>query len=220
MRVTSAFIGLERLRYLMEKRHLTFNEAKEAIRASTLFTTHTPVPAGHDSFDEDLLRKYIPHYPERLKITWDRLMDLGRVENDPNRKFNMSFLATRMSQEVNGVSKLHGEVTRKMFNKLWPGYLEEELFIGHVTNGVHYPTWLAREWKEVYSRITGKENFDQTDITNWEKIYTVDDGEIFRLKLGLKKKLFEWIRRQMQTEMIERHVSPRKLLNISEHLNE
>lgn len=216
----SAFIGLERLRYLMEKRHLTFNEAKEAIRASTLFTTHTPVPAGHDEFDEELLRKYIPHYPERLNITWERLMNLGRVENDPERKFNMSFLATRLSQDVNGVSRLHGEVTRNMFNKLWPGYLEEELFIGHVTNGVHYPTWLAAEWKELYSGITGSLNFDQTSRSNWEKIYKVEDSEIFKLKLGLKKKLFDWIRKQMQTEMIERHVSPRKLLNISTHLNE
>lgn len=216
----SAFIGLERLRYLMEKRHLTFNEAKEAIRASTLFTTHTPVPAGHDSFDEELMRKYIPHYPDRLNITWERLMNLGRVENDPDRKFNMSFLATRMSQEVNGVSKLHGEVTRKMFSKLWPGYLEDELFIGHVTNGVHYPTWLAPELKKLYSRITGSVSFDQTDRSNWEKIYTVDDSELFNIKAGLKRKLFEWIRKQMQTEMIERHVSPRKLLNISTHLNE
>ncbi|TFH39768.1 MAG: alpha-glucan family phosphorylase [Bacteroidia bacterium] len=216
----SAFIGLERMRHLMGKRHLTFNEAKEAIRASTLFTTHTPVPAGHDAFDEELLRKYIPHYPDRLNITWERLMNLGRVENDPDRKFNMSFLATRMSQEVNGVSKLHGEVTRRMFNKLWPGYLEEELFIGSVTNGVHYPTWLADEWKELYSRITGSINFDQTDLTNWEKIYSVEDSEIFRIKMGLKKKLFDWIRKRMQTEMIERHVSPRKLLNISTHLKE
>lgn len=216
----SAFIGLERMRYLIDKRHLTFNEAKEAIRASTLFTTHTPVPAGHDSFEEELLRKYIPHYPDRLNITWERMMSLGRSESDPGGKFNMSYLATRMSQEVNGVSKLHGEVTRNMFNKLWPGYLGEELFIGHVTNGVHYPTWLASEWKNLYRRITGQEHFDQTRLSNWEKLYDVDDSEIFNLKLDLKKQLFEWIRRRMQTEMMERHVSPRKLLNISHHLNE
>lgn len=216
----SAFIGLERMRYLIERRHLTFNQGKEAVRASTLFTTHTPVPAGHDSFEEELLRKYIPHYPARLNITWERMMSLGRAENDVNAKFNMSYLAARMSQEMNGVSKLHGEVTRSMFNKLWPGYLKEELFIGHVTNGVHYPTWLAPEWKELYRRITGVENFDQTQLANWKKLYEVDDGEIFRLKLGLKKKLFDWIRKRMQTEMMERHVSPRKLLNISHHLNE
>ncbi|HUS86395.1 MAG TPA: alpha-glucan family phosphorylase [Bacteroidales bacterium] len=216
----SAFIGIERLRYLIEKRHLAFEEAIEAIRASTLFTTHTPVPAGHDAFEEDLLRKYIPHYPERLKISWDNLMSLGRAEGNQKAKFNMSYLATRMSQEVNGVSKLHGEVSRRMFNVLWPGYLDEELFIGHVTNGVHYPTWLAPEWKKLYRDITGEEQFDQTDRTNWEKIYSVNDAEIFNIKLDLKSKLFVWIRKRLQTEMMEKHVSPRKLLNISNHLND
>ncbi len=216
----SAFIGLERLIYLMGKRHLTFNEAKEAIRSSTLFTTHTPVPAGHDSFDEGLLRKYIPHYPGRLKITWERLMNLGRVDHDSDRKFNMSFLATRLSQEVNGVSKLHGEVSRSMFNKLWPGYLAEELHIGHVTNGVHYPTWIAPEWEDLFQAITGTADFDQSDRSNWEKIYKVPDGDIFRIKMELKQKLFRWIRQQLQSEMIDKHVSPRKLLNISNHLDE
>ncbi len=215
----SAFIGLERLRYLMEKRHLAFDEAMEAIRASTLFTTHTPVPAGHDSFDEDLLRKYIPHYPARLKITWEHLMSLGRAYSDSSGKFNMSFLAARMSQEVNGVSKLHGEVSRKMLNQLWPGYLAEELFIGHVTNGVHYPTWLSRTWKECYREITGKKHFDQADRSEWEKIYEVADKDIFEIKMALKQNLFEWIRKRMQTEGMNKRVSSRRLINISNHLD-
>ncbi len=215
----SAFIGLERLRYLMEKRHLTFDEAKEAIRASTLFTTHTPVPAGHDSFEEGLLRKYIPHYPERLNITWERLMSLGRAYNDQTGKFNMSYLAARLSQEVNGVSKLHGEVSRKIFNVLWPGYLEEELFIGHVTNGVHYPTWLNKRWKKLYREITGERHFDQTDKAEWEKIYSVPDKDIYDIRNLLKQDLFEWIRKRIQTEMMGKRVSPRRLLNISNHLN-
>ena len=90
-----------------------------------------------------------------LTISWDELMALGRCEGDADKKFNMSYLATRMSQEVNGVSKLHGEVSQGMFNKLWPGYLKEELFIGYVTNGVHHPTWTAPEWREVYKELTG-----------------------------------------------------------------
>ena len=215
----SAFIGLERLRYLMDKRHLTFDEAMEAIRASTLFTTHTPVPAGHDSFDEGLLRKYIPHYPDRLKITWDRLMSLGRAHNDHSGKFNMSYLAARMSQEINGVSKLHGEVSRKMFRTLWPGYLAEELFIGHVTNGVHYPTWLHKKWKALYRDLTGERNFNQTDKSQWEKIYSVPDKDIYEIKMSLKENLFEWIRKRIQNEMIDKRVSPRRLLNISNELN-
>jgi glycogen phosphorylase/synthase len=216
----SAFISLERLRTLIEENHLTFNQALESVRASTLFTTHTPVPAGHDAFDEDLLRKYISHYHSRLNITWDELMALGRCEGDADRKFNMSYLATRMSQEVNGVSKLHGEVSQGMFNKLWPGYLKEELFIGYVTNGVHHPTWTAPEWRDVYREITGSDNFDQTDRNLWERLYNVDDRRINDVKKKLKKSLFENIRKRLQTDMMEKHVSPRTLMNISSHLDE
>ncbi len=216
----SAFISFERLRTMINDHHLKFNEAIEAIRASTLFTTHTPVPAGHDAFDEDLLRKYISHYHSRLNITWEELMALGRCEEDTDKKFNMSFLAARMSQEVNGVSKLHGEVSQGMFNKLWPGYLKEELFIGYITNGVHHPTWIAQEWKEVYKELTGSVNFDQTDKSLWEKLYTLDDKKIYEIKKGLKKNLFSHIRKRLQTNMIEKHVSPRTLINISSHLDE
>ena len=125
-----------------------------------------------------------------------------------------------MSQEVNGVSKLHGEVSRGMFNKLWPGYLKEELFIGHVTNGVHHPTWTAPEWRELYKELTGSTNFDQTDRSLWEKLYNVDDRKVYEIKTALKKKLFSNIRKRLQSNMIEKHVSPRTLLNISSHLDE
>ncbi len=216
----SAFISLERLRNLIEDHHLTFDQACEAIRSSTLFTTHTPVPAGHDAFEEDLLRKYISHYHSRLNISWDDMMALGRCPGEADRKFNMSYLATHMSQELNGVSKLHGQVTQGLFNKLWPGYLKEELYIGYVTNGVHHPTWIAPEWQQVYKELTGTVNFDQTDRSQWEKLYGLDDRRIYEVKTGLKKKLFANIRKRLQGDMIEKHVSPRTLLNISTHLNE
>jgi len=216
----SAFISLERLRSLITELHLTFSQALEIVRSSTLFTTHTPVPAGHDSFEEDLLRKYISHYHSRLTISWTELMALGQCEGDSDKKFNMSFLAARMSQEVNGVSKLHGEVSQEMFNKLWPGYLKEELFIGHVTNGVHHPTWTAPEWREIYQSLTGSINFDQTDRNLWEKIYTLDDKKVYEVKKGLKKSLFSNIRKRLQADMIEKHVSPHTLLSISNHLDE
>jgi phosphorylase/glycogen(starch) synthase len=216
----SAFISLERLRSLINDHHLTFNQALEVVRSSTLFTTHTPVPAGHDAFEEDLLRKYISHYHSRLSITWDELMALGRCEGDFDKKFNMSYLATRMSQEVNGVSKLHGEVSQGMFNKLWPGYLKEELFIGYVTNGVHHPTWTAPEWRELYKELTGTLNFDQTDRSLWEKLYHVEDKKLYEIKTHLKRNLFSNIRKRIQADMIEKHVSPRTLLNISNHLDE
>jgi len=216
----SAFISLERLRILIDKNHLTFSQAIEVVRSSTLFTTHTPVSAGHDAFDEDLLRKYISHYHTRLNISWDELIALGRCEGDSDRKFNMSYLATRMSQEVNGVSKLHGAVSQKMFNKLWPGYLKEELFIGYVTNGVHHPTWTAPEWREVYKELTGDINFDQTDRNLWEKLYSIEDRKIYEVKTGLKNSLFSNIRKRLQSDMMDKHASPRTLLNIKSHLDE
>jgi len=216
----SAFISLERLRTLIEENHLTFNQAVEAIRSSTLFTTHTPVPAGHDAFEEDLLRKYISHYHARFSISWDELMALGRCEGDPDKKFNMSFLAAHMSQELNGVSRLHGRVTQGLFNKLWPGYLREELYIGYVTNGVHHPSWTAMEWRELYREITGSREFDQTDRSQWEKLYNVEDRRVYEIKKSLKKNLFVNIRKRLQSEMMEKHVSPRTLMNISTHLND
>ncbi len=216
----SAFISLERLRTMILENHLTFSQAIEAIRSSTLFTTHTPVPAGHDAFEEDMLRKYISHYHTRFSISWDELMALGRCEGEADRKFNMSYLAAHMSQELNGVSKLHGQVTQGLFNKLWPGYLKEELYIGYVTNGVHYPTWLANEWRQVYKKLTGTSNFDQTDRSQWEKLYNLDDKTIYEVKTTLKKNLFKNIRKRLQEEMMDKHVSPRTLLNISTHLDE
>jgi len=147
----AAFIGLERLREYIHGNNLTYPEALEIVRASTLFTTHTPVPAGHDYFDEDLMRAYIAHYPSRLKITWDQLMNLGKMHpNIPAEKFSMSCLAVNLSQEVNGVSRLHGKVSRQMFADMWKGYLPEEVPIGHVTNGVHVPTWISKSWLELY----------------------------------------------------------------------
>jgi glycogen phosphorylase/synthase len=216
----SAFIGFERMRHLIEEDHLTFAEAKEVIRSSTLFTTHTPVPAGHDAFEEDLLRKYISHYHTRLNISWDELMALGKCEGEADRKFNMSYLATRLSEEMNGVSELHGHVSRGLFSKLWPGYLPDELYIGYVTNGVHHATWTAPEWKQMYENLLGESNFDQTDRENWEKIYQIDDAKVFETKMKLKRKLFDNIRKRLQSDMLERHVSPRMLLNISTHLND
>src|SRR5208337_3985208 len=129
----AAFIGLERLNYFIGQSNLTFSEALEIVRSSTLFTTHTPVPAGHDSFEENLIRMYMSHYPDRLKITWNQFMGLGKInEHDPNEHFSMSILAANISQEINGVSRIHGKVSKDIFKNMWPGYIPEELFIGYV----------------------------------------------------------------------------------------
>ena len=125
----------------------------EVVRSSSLFTTHTPVPAGHDSFTEDMLRAYMSHYPAKLKIDWKTFMELGKINvNNPSENFSMSFLAATLSQEVNGVSWLHGVVSQKIFSGMWPGYLPEECMLA-MSHGVHYPTWTAPEWKEVHAEV-------------------------------------------------------------------
>ena len=137
----AAMIGVERLRKLIGDNNMNFDEAREVVRASTLFTTHTPVPAGHDRFDEDLMRAYLPHYAERLNISWNDFMALGRVnKDDHSEKFSMSILAAKLSQGMNGVSKIHGRVSQEMFVDMFPGYYPNELYISYVTNGVHLPT--------------------------------------------------------------------------------
>jgi len=215
----AAFIGLERLRRLRSKKNLKFGEALEVIRSSTLFTTHTPVAAGHDAFDENLLRKYMSHYPERLKITWEEMMKLGKI--NPDDKFSMSYLAANMSQEINGVSKLHGEVSQEMFAELWKGYFPEENHIGYVTNGVHYPTWTANAWKSLYEKTFGNEFL--TDISNaeyWKKIHTVDNAEIWSIRQKQREKLVNYVRDKIKYSWVKRYEDPKSLVEVLENINE
>jgi phosphorylase/glycogen(starch) synthase len=218
----SAFIGLDRIRMLMRDEQLTFPEAKEIVRCSTLFTTHTPVPAGHDHFDEDLLRKYLGHYPARMRISWEEFMALGRANpNDWGEKFNMSYLAAHMAQEVNGVSMLHGEVTKEMFVKLWPGYLAEELHIDYVTNGVHWATWTSPEWKVIYNEIFDN-NFtnDQLEFNKWENINAIDDKRIWDIKQTLRTRLIYSVKDRFKESWIKRHEDPKHIVAINNILSE
>ena len=218
----AAFIGLERLREYIEKKGLSFPEALEVVRASSLFTTHTPVPAGHDAFDEGLLRQYIGHYPGRLKIDWETLMSLGKDNAlDPNEKFSMSNLAANISQNVNGVSMLHGKVSQDIFSHMYPGYLPEELFVSYVTNGVHYPTWCAPEWKPVHAKVFGPEfQTHHYDKRCFEGIYEVPDEEVWDVKKSLKKKLVAYVRERLQDKRISNHYSPSELVTILENLRD
>lgn len=218
----SAFIGLERIRKYMLEKQLTFAEAREIVRSSTLFTTHTPVPAGHDHFEEDLLRKYLGHYPDRLKISWEKFMALGRSNpNDWKEKFNMSYLAANMSQEMNGVSMLHGAVTRDMFTELWPGFLPEELHIGYVTNGVHWSTWTSREWKAIYNEMFEGNFIDnQSNPEMWKRIYNYDDKKIWDLKQQLRTKLVTAVKERFKENWIKRHEDPKQILAINNTLSD
>ena len=218
----AAFIGLERLRRYVTRDNLDFSEALEVVRASSLFTTHTPVPAGHDAFDEALLRKYIGHYPERLKVDWETLMSLGKDNPlDPNEKFSMSNLAANISQNVNGVSMLHGKVSQDIFSHMYPGYLPEELFVSYVTNGVHYPTWCAPEWKPVHARVFGPAfATHHYDKSCFDGIYSVSDGEVWAVKKQLKVKLMGFLRERLMDKSISNHYSPSQIVTILETLRD
>jgi phosphorylase/glycogen(starch) synthase len=218
----SAFIGMERLRRFVVEYKLSFEVAKEIVRASTLFTTHTPVPAGHDAFPEDLLRVYIPHYPERLKISWDELMSLGRFNpEDRNEKFSMSVLAANLSSEMNGVSKLHGRVSQEMFASLYKGYLPEENHIDYVTNGVHYYTWTAKPLRQLYESTFG-EGFlqDQSNAEYWKKIYSVPDETLWSIKQGLRASLVIYLKDRFTASWKNRHEHPKNIVDISENLRD
>lgn len=215
----AAFIGLERIANLIHECELTFNEAKEIIRASTLFTTHTPVPAGHDSFHLDLLKKYGSNYPERIQLSLEEFAQLGKA--NPNEDhFNMSYLAANLSQNINGVSMLHGDVSKKLMKDLYPGYFPEELHIGYVTNGVHYSTWTAKEWKELHKKYFGH-NFPETqsDYNVWEKIHDVPDEEIAILKYKLKVKLIEYIKQRFADTWIQRNENPKLITEALSQFN-
>ena len=218
----AAFSGLERLRVYINKHNLDFDVALELVRASTLFTTHTPVPAGHDAFEEHLIRTYMPHYANRMNISWERFMGLGRFNpNNPNEKFSMSVLATNLSQEVNGVSKIHGRVSREMFQSLWPGYFAEENHIGYVTNGVHLPTWSNRLWQRLYKETFGPDYIDnQSDVKMWEQINEVPDEKIWGIRRQLKHELIVYLSEKIKEDMRQRQESPKLIMQTVNNLNE
>ena len=200
---------------------MSFNQAMELVRASSLYTVHTPVPAGHDYFDEALFGKYMGGYPSRLGISWDEFIGMGRQNpDDHNERFCMSIFACNTCQEVNGVSKLHGWVSQKMFAPIWAGYFPEENHVGYVTNGVHFPTWTATEWRKVYDKYFDA-NFmnDQSNESIWHGIYNVSDEEIWKTRMELKEKLIKFIRDKFTQQWLRNQGDPAKVVSILERIN-
>ncbi|MBO4598374.1 MAG: alpha-glucan family phosphorylase [Bacteroidaceae bacterium] len=216
----AALCNVQRLVDYIEE-GLTFNQALEVVRASSLYTVHTPVPAGHDYFDEGLFGKYMGQYPAKLQISWDEFIGMGRKNpDDHNERFCMSTFACNTCQEVNGVSWLHGKVSQEMFSDIWKGYFPEESHVGYVTNGVHYPTWSATEWKNIYNKYFDK-NFlkDQSNQNIWEAIYNVPDEEVWKTRLALKNKLVEHIRKAFREDWLKNQGDPSKIMSILEKIN-
>lgn len=223
---------------------LTFNEALELVRASSLYTVHTPVPAGHDYFEEGLFGKYMSAIPGILGISWDDFMGLGRTNpDDHGEKFCMSTFLCKTCQEVNGVSWLHGKVSQQMFKGIWPGYMPdehhkkheirdhagweaaynehpEESHVGYVTNGVHFPTWSAKEWKAVYEKhFNASFMNDQSNATIWEKIYEVPDDIIWKTRVQLKTKLIEYIRERFRETWLKNQGDPSRVVSLLDKIN-
>ena len=200
---------------------LTFNQALELVRASSLYTVHTPVPAGHDYFDEGLFGKYMGGYPQRLGISWDEFIGMGRENpDDHNERFCMSIFACNTCQEVNGVSKLHGWVSQKMFAPIWKGYFPEENHVGYVTNGVHFPTWCATEWRHVYDKYFDPTFMkDQSNEQIWHAIYNVPDDEIWKTRMALKEKLIKYIRDKFTKQWLRNQGDPARVVSLLERIN-
>jgi len=216
----AALINAQRLADYIEKDKLPFNVALEIVRSSSLYTVHTPVPAGHDSFDEGLFGKYMGHFPQKLGISWQEFIDMGREHPGSNEKFSMSVFACNTCQEVNGVSELHGRVSQDMFSPIWKGYFPEELHVNYVTNGVHLPTWASAEW-QVFFEQEFPEGFkhDQSNEKMWEPIYKVSDEKIWKIRKQLKEKLIRYIRDQFKDQWLKNQGDPQKVVSILEKIN-
>ena len=216
----AALLNLQRLVDFVQEENIDFNTALELVRASSLYTVHTPVPAGHDYFDEDLFYKYMNEYPAKLGIDWSDLMNMGRENPNTNERFSMSVFALKTCQEANGVSWLHGEVSKKMFAGIWKGYSWEESHVGYVTNGVHMPTWAASEWKAFYMEHLGRQVFDnQSDPKAWKGIFDVDDSAIWDMRMTLKNKFINFVKRDFKEKWLANQGDPTAVMEIVEKIN-
>ena len=216
----AALLNLQRLVDFVQEKHLDFQVALELVRASSLYTVHTPVPAGHDYFDEGLFGKYMGGFPAKLGISWNDLMNMGRENPNTNERFSMSVFALNTCQEANGVSWLHGEVSKKMFAGIWKGYNWQESHVGYVTNGVHMPTWAASEWKEFYGDKLGQEVFEnQADPANWKGILKCSDQEIWNMRMTMKNKFINFVKKDFKAKWLANQGDPSSVMKIVDKIN-
>jgi len=195
----SAFAPLEVMRERMRDDGMNFDNALREVAQHTVFTTHTPVPAGHDRFDGGMIEEHLGPLRDALGISHEQLMGLGRVEpQNESESFCMTVLGLKLSRRANAVSSLHGHVTRRMWAHLWPWRVEEEIPIGHITNGVHIPSWLAHQMQQLYDRAFGADwQREMGDPRVWQAIHDVDPGELWETHNALKNLLIEFVRRRV-----------------------
>ncbi len=211
----SAFLGLERIRWLIQEEGLSFREALEFVRATSLFTTHTPVPAGHDAFPFPMMDKYFSFYWGELGLTREEFLALGRYDYPWGSHFSMTVLAINQAAYINGVSKLHGQVSRRMWRSLWPNVPEEEIPIGHITNGVHLPSWLAPELMHLLDRYLPegwRERVDDPRV--WDAVLNIPDGELWETRLKLKAALVDFVRQRVREQLRRHGAAPSRIRRI------
>jgi len=215
----SAFAGLERIRRFMEDSKLTFEAATELVASSSVFTTHTPVPAGNDRFPPDLMEPYFEDYARKLGLAWKVFLALGREDprNDAE-PFCMTVLALRLSRFNNGVSQLHGSVSRNMWKRVWPQYPEEDVPIGAITNGVHVPTWVAPDLALLFDRYMGANWREDPDCPRvFDQAEAISDAELWRTHERLRERLIDFVRRRLHDQMVARGAK-RKELQMAEEV--
>jgi starch phosphorylase len=208
----AAFLSVERIRIAMEEMKFNFNEATEFVSSSNVFTTHTPVPAGNDRFDPELIDKYFSAYYDKLKITRDRFLSLGR-ENpfDKKETFCVTVLALKTAAAANGVSRLHGFVSRNMWKKIWPTLPAHEIPIGHITNGIHTLSWTSEEMMRLLNRYLGPRWIDNpTDGSIWKRIDDIPDSELWRTRERSRERLVGFARRNLKEQLLARGVPPKE----------
>jgi starch phosphorylase len=203
----AGFLGLERIRELITGAGLSFDDALQAVRAGTVFTTHTPVPAGIDRFERTMMQHYFGEHGATPGVPLERILELG-AEEDPSM-FNMAHMGLRLGQRANGVSMLHGEVSRGMFSSLWPGFDSADVPIGSITNGVHAPTWMSREIAELAERVAGPGAL--VDGAGWEGLDRIPDAEIWAIRTELRGRLVEEIRARLRASSLQRGFSDAQL---------
>lgn len=216
----SAFLGLERVRELVEEHGLSFAEAREAVAASTLFTTHTPVPAGHDAFTFDLIERYFYTYWPRLGLSREEFFALAHHDLPWGPRFSMTVLALRLSAFHNGVSELHGHVSREMWQELWPGVPVEEIPIGHITNGVHFWSWIAPELAALFDKYLPTDWRDRIDDPAvWQALDAIPDEELWALRRQLKEQMIDALRARVTIQRTRHGQTSAELRHVAELLD-
>ena len=217
----AAFLGLERIRQAIEAEQVSFLEAREALSVSHVFTTHTPVPAGHDRFETELMDRHFGEMWPQLGLSRDQFLALGRQNPlDPSETFNMTYLAVRMSAWRNGVAALHGEVSRRTLSGLWPGVPESEVPVTSVTNGVHTGSWLSHDMGSLFDRYLGTRWRQRSgDPTIWEGMDEIPDTEIWRTHERRRERLVAYARKRLQEQLVKRGASPMEVAHAEEALD-